>query len=68
MCGTIAAMITRVWVVIITGFLIHSKQEKVYSEIHEVARAKRTVCLNKIRYFFGLFLVLMTISRIIHEN
>ena len=51
------------WVVVITGFLMHSKQEKVYSEILEVARAKRTVCLNKIRYFFGLFLVLITISK-----
>ena len=62
-CGTIAALITRVWVVIITGFLMHSKQEKVYSEILEVARAKRTVCLNKIRYFFGLLLVLISISK-----
>ena len=62
-CGTIAAVLSRVWVVLITAFLIHSKQEKVYQEIYEVTRAKRTVCLNTIRYYFGLFLVLITISK-----
>jgi hypothetical protein len=62
-CGSIAAVISRVWVVLITAFLIHSKQEKVYQEIYEVTRAKRTVCLNTIRYYFGLFLVLITISK-----
>jgi hypothetical protein len=62
-CGTIAAVISRVWVVLITAFLIHSKQEKVYQEIYEVTRAKRTVCLNTIRYYFGLFLVLITVSK-----
>lgn len=60
-CGTIVAVISRVWVVLITAFLIHSKQEKVYQEIYEVTRAKRTVCLNTIRYYFGLFLVLITV-------
>ena len=62
-CGSIAAVISRVWVVLITAFLIHSKQEKVYQEIYEVTRAKRTVCLNTIRYYFGLFLVLITVSK-----
>ena len=63
-CGSIAAVISRVWVVLITAFLIHSKQEKVYQEIYEVTRAKRTVCLNTIRYYFGLFLVLITVSKL----
>ena len=29
-------------------------------------RAKRTVCLNTIRYYFGLFLVLITVGKLIY--
>jgi hypothetical protein len=62
-CGTIAAFITRIWVIFVTSLLIHSKREKVYAEVYEVVRAKRTVCLNTFRYYLGLVIVLITISK-----
>ena len=44
--GTISALITRLWVVFVTGCLLHAKREKVYQEVYEAVAAKRKVCLN----------------------
>ena len=61
--GTVAAFLTRLWVVFVTGCLMHSKREKVYQEVFEAVAAKRTVCLNQIRYYLGLIIVLITLSK-----
>ena len=63
MVGTVAAFLTRLWVVFVTSCLLHSKREKVYQEVYEAVRAKRTVCLNQIRYYLGMVIVLITLSK-----
>lgn len=63
MVGTVAAFLTRLWVVFVTGCLMHSKREKVYQEVYEAVAAKRTVCLNQIRYYLGMVIVLITLSK-----
>lgn len=58
--GTVAALIARIWTVAVTGFLMHSKREKVYQEIFDADDAKFKVGLNTCRYVFGLILVFVT--------
>ena len=42
---------------------MHSKREKIYHEIFDATDAKRTVCLNSVRYFFGLVLVIIAVRK-----
>ena len=59
--GTVAALISRIFIVAVTGLLMHSKREKVYQEIFDADDAKFKVGLNTCRYVFGLILVAITI-------
>jgi hypothetical protein len=59
--GALAAFIARIWVIAVTGFLMHSKREKVYQEIFDPDDAKFKVGLNTCRYYFGLILVFVTV-------
>lgn len=62
-CGAVAAFIARIWIIFLTGFLMHSKREKIYQEIFDAGVAKRTVFFNSCRYYLGMILVLVTISK-----
>jgi hypothetical protein len=42
---------------------MHAKREKVYQEVYEAVAAKRKVCLNTIRYYLGLMIILITLSK-----
>ncbi len=43
---------------------MHSKKEKIFAEETDAREAKRAVCCNTFRYYFGLILVLITVSKL----
>ena len=61
--GLMIAVSSRVWIISLSNIMRHRKRDSIYSEYYDLRRARAVVICNQIRYWFGVFLSLGTISK-----
>jgi hypothetical protein len=63
MCGFMAALFVRPWILMITWFMMHPKPNKVLEIIANKIKANREIRNNNLRYWIGVGIVALTISK-----
>jgi hypothetical protein len=62
-CGLATAVAAKLWIIIISNLMRHTKRERIYSESYNSYYARRMVKFNTIRYWVGVALAISTISK-----
>ena len=57
------AVSSRFWIISLSNIMRHRSRDSIYSEYYDLRRARAVVICNQIRYWFGVFLSLGTISK-----
>lgn len=60
MCGFLAALFARPWVLGVTYFLMHPKPNAVMELIESKIKAKNIVKVNQIKFYVGVAIMVIT--------
>ena len=64
MCGFMATLFMRPFILLLTYFLMHYKEDKVLEMIENRIKANRQIRANKLRFNFGVGLLTIIISKL----
>jgi hypothetical protein len=68
MCGLVAAIFIRFWVIFTTYFLLHPKESKVHEMIANKIKANRQIRTNKLKFYIGMTIMFISISKKNHYS
>lgn len=63
--GAIIAMVMRFWVLIVTYLMMHPKENKVHDMIQNKIKANRAIRTNNAKFYVGLVVIAISISKLI---
>lgn len=63
MCGLLASIIVRPWILAVTYFMMHPQERKIYEIIANKLKASQVVRSNHVRFLVGCGIVTVSISK-----
>jgi hypothetical protein len=65
-CGALASIIVRPWILATTYFMMHPKERKIYELIVNKLKASQVVRANHVKFLIGIGIVAVSISKVLN--